>query len=121
MQQSVAFKILRTRLKTVPSYSFSGEQFKQLSSGNGVPEVNYSGGSQISEDGEMSGDQRNVHNGINFASWLHQFEQVQVQHRAHSKSQALYRNTSTSSSKVRNALYYYLHLLLAISQFSPST
>ncbi|KAI3453176.1 hypothetical protein Pfo_009839 [Paulownia fortunei] len=98
-QQSVAFKILRTRLKTVPSYSFSGEQFKRLSSGNAFSEVNYFGGSQISEDGDMSEDQRNVHNGIDFASWLQQFQQVQEQHRVHSKSQALARYSSTSSAK----------------------
>lgn len=100
MQQSVAFNILRTRLKTVPSYSFSGEQFKRLSSGNAFSEVNYFGGSQIAEDGDMSADIRNVHNGINFASWLQQFEQVQEQHRVHSKSQALSRCSSVSSAKV---------------------
>ncbi|KAK8617950.1 hypothetical protein V6N13_080851 [Hibiscus sabdariffa] len=33
-QQSAAFKILRTRLKTVPSYSFNGDQLKQAPSGN---------------------------------------------------------------------------------------
>ncbi|KAL0409015.1 UNVERIFIED_CONTAM: protein VAC14 [Sesamum radiatum] len=99
-QQSVAFKILRTRLKTVPSYSFSGEQFKRLSSGNAFSEVNHFGGSEILEDG-MNEDQRNVRNGINFASWLQQFERVQQQHRVHSKSQALSRYNSTSSIKVQ--------------------
>ncbi|KAK4423388.1 protein VAC14 [Sesamum alatum] len=101
-QQSVAFKILRTRLKTVPSYSFSGEQFKRLSSGNAFSEVNHFGGSEILEDG-MNEDQRNVRNGINFASWLQQFERVQQQHRVHSKSQALSRYNSTSSAKVQEA------------------
>ncbi|KAL0296581.1 UNVERIFIED_CONTAM: protein VAC14 [Sesamum radiatum] len=100
MQQSVAFKILRTRLKTVPSYSFSGEQFKRLSSGNAFSEVNHFGGSEILEDG-MNEDQRNVRNGINFASWLQQFERVQQQHRVHSKSQALSRYSSASSAKVQ--------------------
>ncbi|KAL2233273.1 protein VAC14 homolog [Sesamum indicum] len=99
-QQSVAFKILRTRLKTVPSYSFSGEQFKRLSSGNAFSEVNHFGGSEILEDG-MNEDQRNARNGINFASWLQQFERVQQQHRVHSKSQALSRYSSTSSAKVQ--------------------
>ncbi|KAL0446726.1 UNVERIFIED_CONTAM: protein VAC14 [Sesamum latifolium] len=99
-QQSVAFKILRTRLKTVPSYSFSGEQFKRLSSGNAFSEVNHFGGSEILEDG-MNEDQRNVRNGINFASWLQQFERVQQQHRVHSKSQAISRYNSTSSVKVQ--------------------
>ncbi|KAL0326842.1 UNVERIFIED_CONTAM: protein VAC14 [Sesamum angustifolium] len=101
-QQSVAFKISRTRLKTVPSYSFSGEQFKRLSSGNAFSEVNHFGGSEILEDG-MNEDQRNVRNGINFASWLQQFERVQQQHRVHSKSQALSRYSSASSAKVQEA------------------
>lgn len=99
MQQSVAFKILRTRLKTVPPYSFSGEQFKRLSPGNAFAEVNHIGDSQIAEDGDVSADTRNVHNGINFASWLKQFARVQEQHRAHSKTQAQIR-CSSSSSKV---------------------
>lgn len=98
-QQSVAFKILRTRLKTVPPYSFSGEQFRRPSQGNAFSEVNYVGGPQIAEDGEMNADIRNVHNGINFASWLNQFEHVQQEHRSHSKSQALSRCSSISSSK----------------------
>ncbi|KAK4479712.1 hypothetical protein RD792_015244 [Penstemon davidsonii] len=98
-QQSIAFKILRTRLKTVPSYSFSGEQFKRMSSGNAFSEVNFFGGSQVSEDGDVSEDQRNMHNGINFASRLQQFEQAQRQHRVHSKSQAQSRLSSTSSAK----------------------
>ncbi|KAI3466945.1 hypothetical protein Pfo_023608 [Paulownia fortunei] len=98
-QQSVAFKILRTRLKTVPSYSFTGEQFKQMSSGNAFSEVNFIDGSQISEDGDMSEDQQNLHHGINFASRLQQFEQVQEQYRRHFKSQAQSRYSSSSSAK----------------------
>ena len=100
MQQSAAFKILRTRLKTVPSYSFSGEQFKRSSSGN--PYSYMAGGSQVSEDGDVMNSHNNVvHNGMNFASKLQQFEQMQQQHRMHSKSQAQSRHTSTTSSKVR--------------------
>ncbi|XP_042007074.1 protein VAC14 homolog isoform X2 [Salvia splendens] len=95
-QQSVAFKILRTRLKTVPPYSFSGEQFKQLSPGKAFTEANHVGGSQIAEDGD--GDTRNGHNGINFSSFLKDFVRVQEQHRAHSKMQSQVR-CSTSSSK----------------------
>ncbi|KAK1416027.1 hypothetical protein QVD17_31815 [Tagetes erecta] len=86
-QQSAAFKILRTRLKTVPSYSFDKEQ------------VNHTSGSRpvhFSDDGNM-----NMHNGINFASWLQRFQQVQQKHRAHFKSQVQSHNTSTSSSKVK--------------------
>lgn len=104
MQQSAAFKILRTRLKTVPPYSFSGEQFKRQSPGSAFTEANYVGGSQIVEDGDVSADTRNAQNGINFASWLKQFERVQEQHRrANSKRRALNR-CSSSSSKVRHLL-----------------
>ncbi|KAL1556525.1 PtdIns(3,5)P(2) sythesis regulation factor [Salvia divinorum] len=98
-QQSVAFKILRTRLKTVPPYSFSGEQFKRLSPGNAFTEVNHVGGSQITEDGD--GDTRNVHNGINFASLLKDFVRVQEQHRAHSKMQSQIRSSSSSSKDIK--------------------
>ncbi|KAL8520767.1 hypothetical protein ACS0TY_011354 [Phlomoides rotata] len=97
-QQSVAFKILRTRLKTVPPYSFSGEKFERPSQENAFSELNF-GGLKIAEDGDMKADLRNLHNGINFASWLHQFEQVQQQHRSHTKSQALSRCSSVSSTK----------------------
>ncbi|XP_057486097.1 protein VAC14 homolog isoform X2 [Actinidia eriantha] len=88
-QQSMAFKILRTRLKTVPSYSFTGDQFKWLS---GSPY------SQI-EVGDMDEDLLNAHNGINFASRLQQFEQMQQQHRMNSKSQSQSRYSSNSSMK----------------------
>ncbi|CAK9140309.1 unnamed protein product [Ilex paraguariensis] len=99
-QQSAAFKILRTRLKTVPSYSFSGEQLKQTSSGNPYSQINFmQSGSQISHDGDMNEDSRSVHNGINFASRLQQFDLIQQQHRVHSKSQAQSRYGSTSSTK----------------------
>ncbi|XP_047981370.1 protein VAC14 homolog [Salvia hispanica] len=98
-QQSVAFKILRTRLKTVPPYSFSGEQFKRLSPGKAFTEVNHVGGSQIAEDGD--GDTRNGHNGINFASLLKDFVRVQEQHRAHSKMQSQVRCSSSSSKDIQ--------------------
>lgn len=89
LQQSAAFKILRTRLKTVPSYSFDKEQLKRTSSGM-----------HFADDNSMNDDSRNMHNGINFASWLQRFEQMQQQHRLHYKSQAQSQKSSTSSSKV---------------------
>ena len=59
-------------------------------------------GLQVSEDGDVDEDLQNVHNGINFASRLQQFEQMQQQqHRMHSKSQAQSRYSSNSSMKVR--------------------
>ena len=104
MQQSAAFKILRTRLKTVPSYSFSGDQIKRTPSGNPYAQIlqQFPSGLHISEDGDMNHDIGNSssHNGINFAAKLQQFEQMQRQHRMHAKTQAQSRNTSTTSSKV---------------------
>ncbi|XP_062171505.1 protein VAC14 homolog [Alnus glutinosa] len=97
-QQSAAFKILRTRLKTVPSYSFNGEQLRRTSSGNPYQTIHHMpSGSQITEDGDGIQDGGNSHNGINFASRLQQFEQMQHQHRMHAKAQAQLRNSSTTS------------------------
>ncbi|KVH96219.1 hypothetical protein Ccrd_001706 [Cynara cardunculus var. scolymus] len=102
-QQSAAFKILRTRLKTVPSYSFNKEQIRRTSSGNPSAHTGYmSTGIHFSEDGSMNEDSHNVHNGINFASSLQQFGQMQQQHRMHSKSQARLRNSSISSKEVKD-------------------
>ncbi|MBA0815295.1 hypothetical protein Gohar_021056, partial [Gossypium harknessii] len=90
-QQSAAFKILQTRLKTVPSYSFNGDQLKHALSGN---PYSHHGASQISEDGNKNLNNGNVQNDINFTSWLEQFEQIQRQHRLLAKSQAQSRNNS---------------------------
>ncbi|KAI7978919.1 hypothetical protein LOK49_Contig630G00001 [Camellia lanceoleosa] len=99
-QQSKAFKILKTRLKAVPSYSFNGEQSKWTSSVNSYSQIHHMrSGSFFSEDGDMDEDLQNVHNGINFSSKLQQFEQMQQQHRMRSKAQAQSRHTSTSSTK----------------------
>lgn len=101
MQQSAAFKILRTRLKAVPSYSFNGEQLRRTSSGNPYQVLHHMpSGSQITEDGDGIQDGASLHNGINFAARLQQFEQMQHQHRVHTKMQAQLRNSSNSSSKV---------------------
>ncbi|KAI3763715.1 hypothetical protein L2E82_13710 [Cichorium intybus] len=80
-QQSAAFKILRTRLKTVPSYSFNKEA-------SGIPSVQTN----------MNDDPLN---GINFGSWLKKFEQKQKQHRLHLKSQVLSHTSSISSKEVK--------------------
>ncbi|MCD7451972.1 hypothetical protein HAX54_014498 [Datura stramonium] len=100
MQQSAAFKILRTRLKTVPSYSFKEERFRRTSSGIPYSQLNFGGGgSQIFEEGDLNENSLDVHNGINFASKLLQFQQIQKQHHLHSRSQTRSRFVSTSSSK----------------------
>ncbi|KAK8512694.1 hypothetical protein V6N12_030110 [Hibiscus sabdariffa] len=59
-QQSAAFKILRTRLKTVPSYSFNGDQLKRALSGNSYNQNLRFSGSQITEDGDISQDNGNL-------------------------------------------------------------
>ncbi|KHG01887.1 Protein VAC14 [Gossypium arboreum] len=99
-QKSSAFKRLRTRLKTVPLCSFNGDQIKQASSGNPYSQILCHSGSQISEDGDITQDNGNLQNGINFASRLQQFEQMQRQHRMLAKSQAQSRISSASLSKV---------------------
>ncbi|CAI0432074.1 unnamed protein product [Linum tenue] len=105
-QQSAAFKILRTRLKTVPSYSFSGDQVKWTSSGTPYSQILHHSPSvsQISEDGDVVGQvlgNSNSHNGINFTSKLQQFEHVQRQHRLHTRELAHSRNTSTNTSSAK--------------------
>ncbi|XP_010319386.1 protein VAC14 homolog isoform X1 [Solanum lycopersicum] len=96
-QQSAAFKILRTRLKTVPSYSFKEEKVARTSSG--IPFFNGGGGLQISEDGNPSESSHDMHNGINFSSRLKHFKQIQQQHRLHLKSETQSRFSSASSMK----------------------
>ncbi|MCI35965.1 VAC14-like protein, partial [Trifolium medium] len=100
MQQSAAFKILKTRLKAVPSYSFNGEQLKKTSSGNPYQFLQHmSGGSHTAEDGDVAVDSGNSHNGINFVARLNQFQQMQQQHREHFRAQAQTRKNSTSVAK----------------------
>ncbi|KAJ4888475.1 Protein VAC14-like protein [Raphanus sativus] len=100
-QQSAAFKILRTRLKTVPTYSFSGGgQISRASSG--VPFSQYM---HHREDGDAEDNNiNNSHQGINFAARLQQFENVQNQHRgqARNKVNYSYNTSSTSASKFTN-------------------
>ena len=100
-QQSAAFKILRTRLKTVPSYAFSGEQLKRTSSNPYQFIHHLSGGSHVTEDGDINEDEKNSHNGIKFNLRLQQFENMQNQHRMHAKAQAFSRSKSTSSTVSR--------------------
>ncbi|KAA3466213.1 protein VAC14-like protein [Gossypium australe] len=96
-QQSAAFKILRTRLKTVPSPSFNGDQLKRASSGNPYSQILHYSGSQITEDGDVRQDNGNLQNGINFASRLQQFVQMQRQHRMLEKSQEQSQARSSST------------------------
>lgn len=109
IQQSSAFKILRTRLKTVPSHSFMHTQPHVASTASEFPGLSAirrsaSAGpyTQIlahvpsipvssltlqatDPDGEKTADitSNGSAAGINFASQLKQFEHIQQQHRLH--------------------------------------
>eukprot|EP01018_Ginkgo_biloba_P036307 Gb_38749 [translate_table: standard] len=97
-QQSAAFKILRTRLKTVPAYTFSGEfpsisGIRRTASGNPYAQIlshipALPSGTQNVEDGDKNTDIGNGTSGINFAMRLQQFEHMQHQHRSHCKMQS---------------------------------
>lgn len=101
MQQSAAFKILKTRLKAVPAYSFNGEQLKKTSSGAPYQFLHHmSGGSHITEDGDVAVDNGNSHNAINFATRIKQFQEMQQQHREHFRTQAQIRRKVIPVSKV---------------------
>ncbi|XP_057528713.1 protein VAC14 homolog isoform X1 [Amaranthus tricolor] len=101
-QQSAAFKILRTRLKTVPSYSFNGEH----QGWNTPSETSHSRVSNhvdsrphCTQDGVMTQDVESMCNGINFDSRLQQFQHMQQEHRIHAKAQAQLRKSSVTSTK----------------------
>ncbi|KAK7348916.1 hypothetical protein VNO80_23689 [Phaseolus coccineus] len=98
-QQSAAFKILKTRLKAVPSYSISGEQLKRMPSGDPYQFHNVPDGFRTIGDGVVAEDGGSSRNGINFAARLQQFQQMQHKHRVLAKTQAKSRNISPSSSK----------------------
>ncbi|CAM0872066.1 unnamed protein product [Alopecurus aequalis] len=86
-QQSAAFKILRTRLKTVP---FS-ENLKRTSSANPYSQI-----LQVTEDGNRNQDTPN-YSAINFPSRLQQFESMQQQHRDHLKNQLQSRKSASAA------------------------
>ncbi|XP_066383743.1 protein VAC14 homolog isoform X1 [Miscanthus floridulus] len=85
-QQSAAFKILRTRLKTVP---FS-ENLKRTSSANPYSQI-----LQVTEDGNRNQDTQN-YSAINFPFLLQQFENMQLQHRNHLKDQLQSRKSASA-------------------------
>uniref|UniRef100_A0A7N0VLZ4 Vacuolar protein 14 C-terminal Fig4-binding domain-containing protein n=1 Tax=Kalanchoe fedtschenkoi TaxID=63787 RepID=A0A7N0VLZ4_KALFE len=99
-QQSAAFKILRTRLKTVPPYSLGSNHANHLSSENfdSLPN-SLQDGLRITEDGNTDKESDNLHEGINFTLRLQEFEQMQKQHRVHAKSQAQVRHKLNSSKE----------------------
>ncbi|CAJ2674348.1 unnamed protein product [Trifolium pratense] len=94
-QQSAAFKILKTRLKAVPSYSFNRAQLNRMPSGDYYQFV-----PQMPDDNHTEEDGGSSYNGLNFATRLQQFQQMQQQHRVHTKSRRASRSLSTSLPKV---------------------
>ena len=97
VQQSGAFRILQTRLKTVPTYSFSGGGDQISRAFSGVPFSQYM--MHHHEDGDAEDYNINSsHQGINFAARLQQFENVQNQHRGQARSKENYSNSTSSSS-----------------------
>ncbi|KAL8137983.1 hypothetical protein V2J09_003984 [Rumex salicifolius] len=94
-QQSAAFKILRTRLKTIPPCSLDVEQSQTL--GNPGMKISHTIGSQMTND--VKQDTITVPDGINFSSRLLQFEHMQKQHRDYAKREATRRKNATLSSK----------------------
>ncbi|GAB2296947.1 PtdIns(3,5)P(2) sythesis regulation factor [Dionaea muscipula] len=98
-QQSAAFKILKTRLKTVPSYSLSDEQI-QFNSGNPHSESSSSmpSGSIVNDHAKQETD--GTHSWIDFSSRLKMFERMQQQHRTYARLQAQQHKNSASSKEV---------------------
>ncbi|KAL2904599.1 Protein VAC14-like protein [Bienertia sinuspersici] len=99
-QQSAAFKILRTRLKTVPPYSFSSEQHRDTSpESSHIRSPNHVDNRRYAQDGVVKKDVETMSNGINFASRLQQFQKMQQEHRALAKSEARLRKALVTSTK----------------------
>lgn len=66
-------------------------------------------GLNINEDGDVSQNDGNSHNGIDFAARLQQFEHMQHRHRLRSKEQTLSR---TSPPPQMTASVFYINSLL---------
>jgi len=98
-QQSAAFRILKKRLKTVPTYTFNGEELnlsalRSTTSGNLCAQLlthipGLGNGMQSSEDGDDDTEFASGTTGINFAARLQQFKHMQQQHRFHRRPQKL--------------------------------
>ncbi|XP_072991145.1 protein VAC14 homolog isoform X1 [Typha latifolia] len=91
-QQSAAFKILKTRLKTVQSSTFSSEHRKCPLSGDQYAQI-----LPITEDNNRNQSAAHIYNAINFASKLEEFENMQQRHRANARSRVQSRNFTSST------------------------
>eukprot|EP00252_Welwitschia_mirabilis_P024621 TRINITY_DN7357_c0_g1_i1.p1 TRINITY_DN7357_c0_g1~~TRINITY_DN7357_c0_g1_i1.p1 ORF type:complete len:142 (+),score=27.33 TRINITY_DN7357_c0_g1_i1:34-459(+) len=91
VSQSAAFKVLRTRLKTIPPWTLTGEYSnisfgRRTSAGVPYPDIlsrlaSLPSTSRAVEDGKETTDAGREAGAINFALRLQQFEQMQRQHR----------------------------------------
>ncbi|XP_008813536.1 protein VAC14 homolog [Phoenix dactylifera] len=90
-QQSATFKILQTRLKTVPSYALNSEQLKRALSGNPYSQI-----LQITDDTNKTHDAGNMCSAINFPSRMQQFRNMQQRHRMHMKTKLQSRHSTSS-------------------------
>lgn len=100
MQQSAAFKILKTRLKAVPSYSFNREQLNRMPSGDYYEFLPQMPDEHEKKDGDVTEDGGSSYSRLNFNQRLNEFQEMQKKHRVHTKSQRTSRSLSTSLPKV---------------------
>ncbi|KAG1334170.1 protein VAC14 [Cocos nucifera] len=91
-QQSATFKILQTRLKTVPSYALNSEQLKRALSGNPYSQI-----LQIADETNKNHDAGNMYSAINFPSRMQQFQNMQQRHRIHMKMKLQSRRSTSST------------------------
>ncbi|KAH0449379.1 hypothetical protein IEQ34_020071 [Dendrobium chrysotoxum] len=84
--QSVAFKMLKTRLKPMRPHDVMADQGTWTSSGNPHAQI-------IQMPDGSNHDMGNTHDSINFASRLQQFQHMQSLHRMHSTSQQSTQNS----------------------------
>uniref|UniRef100_A0A7N0ZTN5 Vacuolar protein 14 C-terminal Fig4-binding domain-containing protein n=1 Tax=Kalanchoe fedtschenkoi TaxID=63787 RepID=A0A7N0ZTN5_KALFE len=91
-QQSAAFKILKTQLKTVPSFSFSNECYS--SQGACYTQC----GTNTPEDGNTEKETADNQK-LDFTSILQQFERIQSKHRVLAKDQRVLCKTPASLLK----------------------
>ncbi|KAL9254425.1 VAC14-like protein [Drosera capensis] len=99
-QQSSAFKILRTRLKTVPSYSLSDEQV-QFSTVHLNPGSSSSVPIELIMNDHVKQGTDDMQSWIDFSSRLQLFEQMQQKHRTLAKLQARQQKYSTSTKDIQ--------------------
>lgn len=92
MQQSATFKILQTRLKTVPSYALNSEQLKRALSVNPYSQI-----LQIADETNKNHDAGNMYSTINFPSRVQQFQNMQQRHRMHMKMKLQYHHSTSST------------------------